>query len=118
MAQYTYVNKCAVPFALYNDKGEVVFTALPVAPAATVAELTTPAGTDGPFPLVNKNYGEVKNLPAPTPGVRFIVTKMVLDAVGAARSDLVAPDSGTGAVRNEKGQIIGTRALVVYSALI
>jgi hypothetical protein len=59
--------------------------------------------------------GAVEGLPAPQEGVVFIVSGMVLEALrGSGRSDVFAPGTGPtdGAVRNDKGQILGVTTLV------
>lgn len=75
--------------------------------------------SEGPFilcfgrevPTTRKTYSNVENMPEEMQGVTYIVSKMVLDAC-KDRTDLIAPDTGSGAVRNEKGQIVGTKQFV------
>ena len=54
---------------------------------------------------VETTYGQVENVPEPQEGVVFIVNMIVLDRL-PHRKDLIAPDSGPSAVRNEKGQVL------------
>jgi len=57
--------------------------------------------------------GEVENLPAPVSGVTYVVSKMVLDALsGTRQGDVVAPDTGSDAVRNAQGHIVAVRGFV------
>ena len=51
-------------------------------------------------------YGEVENMPEPKENTVFIVSQMVLARLN--REDCVAPDTGSGAVRDTEGKIIGT----------
>ena len=53
-------------------------------------------------------YGEVEGLPEPQPGVLYIVSMLVAQRV--MRADVVSPDSGPTAIR-ENGQIVAVRAL-------
>ena len=55
-------------------------------------------------PCVVSELGSVAGLPEPKTGTMYIVSRMVLDA--SERHDLLAPDSGKTAVRNEKGHIL------------
>ena len=56
-------------------------------------------------------------LPYPVEGLTFIVSGMVRDALSAlparlSRPDVYAPDTGSDAIRNEKGHIVSVRGLV------
>jgi len=55
------------------------------------------------IPSVRIKYGEVEGLPAPEKDVVYIVSSMVFD--NSDRTDIVSPDTGKTAIRNEKGQI-------------
>lgn len=44
--------------------------------------------------VCRQRFGEVQNLPAPQPGVRYIVSAMVLAALSGRRPDVVAPATG------------------------
>lgn len=77
---------------------------------ARVTEITEEAPRIGGFRVVRKTYGEVTDLPEPAPDTVYIVSALVREA--AKRSDLVSPDSGKDAIRNEKGQIIAVRGFV------
>lgn len=57
------------------------------------------------FSFTRKVYSEAENLPGKKDGVYYIVSKMVLDAV--QRADLLAPDTGNGAVRDVDGSETG-----------
>jgi len=61
--------------------------------------------------VVSKD-GKVEELPPVRKGVFYLVSALVLAAV--ARPDLLAPDTGVGAVRDDKGRIVGTRRFVVF----
>ena len=64
------------------------------------------------FPVFKQTFGDVQGLPAPAPGVTWIVSGMVLSALNGTRDDVVAPDSGAGAVRDADGKVIGTTGFV------
>lgn len=63
-------------------------------------------------PVRKNTYGAVENLPETQPDTIYIVSAMVLSALTRNRSDVVAPDTGAGAVRDESGRIIGTTGFV------
>ena len=102
--------------ALHLARGEVV--TLPSVGVARVATFPrTASSVDGlPLPVLPAPvWGAVDGLPAPQEGVVFIVSGMVLEALrGSGRSDVFAPGTGPtdGAVRNDKGQVVGVTTLV------
>lgn len=61
--------------------------------------------------LISQTVGEVTGLPAPSWGVFYIVSGMVLTALNGSRPDVVAPDTGADAIR-ENGQIVAVRGFV------
>ena len=102
------------------DENNNVVLRLP--PSGTIARVTTretQVATINGIPVYKTEYGEVEGLPDPQPGTIYIVSLLVLQALkarGIDRNDVVAPNtspSPMGAVRNEKGQIIGVRSFVI-----
>lgn len=70
-----------------------------------VGRVTTDSGVEIP---VNRVFlGEVTGLPAPQPGVAYIVSRVVAEAA-RGRDDLFIVDD---TVRDEQGRIVGARAL-------
>jgi len=84
--------------------------------SGTIARVTVAQrdiGTRGGIRLRQSVKGLVEGIPAPQDGVTYIVSGMVLDALQGARiADVVAPDTGADAIRNEKGHIIAVRGFV------
>jgi hypothetical protein len=69
-------------------------------------------GTRGGVRLRQSVKGMVEGIPAPAEGVTYIVSGMVLDALAGARlGDVVAPDTGPDAIR-ENGQIVAVRGFI------
>ncbi len=65
------------------------------------------------IPLVASTYGDVTGLPPEEPGVFYIVSAIVAQAAWAmGRLDVLAPDTGAGAVRDEQGRIVGVTRLL------
>lgn len=61
--------------------------------------------------LVRQAFGAVENLPEPVEGVVYVVSALVLSALGGSRPDVVAPDTGPDAIR-ENGQVVAVRGFV------
>ena len=68
------------------------------------------------IPLFVNEYGAVEGLPDYDPGVLYIVSLMVINALkaenhGSIRCDVVSPDSGPSAIR-EAGKIVAVRGFI------
>jgi hypothetical protein len=61
--------------------------------------------------LVRQTTGQVSGLPEAQPDTIYIVSGMVLAAMNGSRPDVVAPDTGPDAIR-ENGQIVAVRGFV------
>lgn len=77
-------------------------------PARVYSTFIERGAIDG-VPLVDTVFGEVQNLPAPVDGFFYIVSQIVIAATNG-RPDLVRPDTGPNAIR-EDGRIVAVRAL-------
>ena len=84
----------------------------PTAPPARMTVTSVSAGSVAGIPLVRQEYGEIENLPEPADGVIYITSTMV--AQRAQRPDVVSPDTGPTAIR-ENGQIVAVRNLQVFA---
>lgn len=62
-------------------------------------------------PLMQNQYGNVEGLPEPKKDTIYIVSLMVLNALAGIRDDIIAPDSGTTAIR-EDGKIVAVSQFV------
>jgi hypothetical protein len=63
------------------------------------------------IPIVRQHFGQIENLPEPTDGVIYITSSLVAQA--AQRVDVVSPDTGPTAIR-ENGQIVAVRGLQAF----
>ncbi len=71
------------------------------------------AGELNGFALVKREFGEIEGLPAPAPKTRYVVSGWVFDAaVKNGRTDVICPDTGPSAVRDENGRIVAVRHLI------
>lgn len=77
--------------------------------ARVAAQVEDMAPIEG-FRRRRQTFGAVEGLPAPVPGVIYIVSALVKSQV-PERDDVVAPDTGPDAVR-ENGQIQAVRGFV------
>ncbi len=65
------------------------------------------------IPVVATTYGDIVGLPPEEPGTFYIVSAIVAQAAWAkGRLDVLAPDTGAGAVRDEEGRIVGVTRLL------
>ena len=83
-----------------------------IKPSGTVARVSTkeaPAGEIDGIPVVETKFGEVEGLPEPQDGTVFLVSSIVRSAVPALRTDVLVPDTGPTAVRDEQGRIVAVR---------
>lgn len=81
----------------------------PSGSVARCSSTSTPAGEHGGVNLVRTVFGAVEGLPDPVSGVVYVVSALVRAAV-PHRTDVASPGD---LVRNEAGQVVGCRNLVV-----
>lgn len=89
-------------------------TTVEIEPSGIVARVVTEeerVGEINGIPLISRKLGEPENIPAPQDGVVYIVSAMVLNAI-ADRNDVVAPDTGATAIRDDAGRIMAVTRLV------
>jgi hypothetical protein len=100
------INLTPHPVTFVTEDGAVILE-LPGCPNPPRARENREAhGEVNGIPVNKVTMGEVQGLPAPQPGVGYIVSRVVAEA--ARRSDLFIPDM---TVRDDQGRIIGCRAL-------
>ena len=78
---------------------------------ARVAAIRTEGPLCGPHRIIQQSFKTMEGLPEPVAGVVYIVSDMVLSALAGSRADVVAPDTGPDAIR-ENGQIKAVRGFV------
>lgn len=120
-AHATLVNLTPHPVVLRGEVGDVT-----VSPSGTVARVASAPGQPValeaglcPVPVhAAPSWGEVEDLPAPSPGVVFIVSAMVA-ARCVDRGDVVSPGTGPadGAIRDDAGRIVAVTRLVQAPAV-
>ncbi len=93
-----------------TENGDITFPK-----SGDVARVTTQSMVTGEvngITVVRTVFGTVE-IPAQAEGIMYLVSAMVLSALAGTRGDVVAPDTGTTAVRNEKGQIIAVTRFTI-----
>lgn len=91
------------PHTINIRSGDNTIVVPPSGGTARVASKSVPAGDVNGTPLVRTEYGAVEGIPDPIPGNIYLVSAMVL--ARTTRSDVVAPDTGPTAIR-ENGNIL------------
>ena len=104
------INLCPHTIDVLNDAG---LPALTIAPSGTVARVSQREEVVDfpglPCRVTRQVFGEVVDLPPVTPGVCFIVSRLVAAAC-PTRTDLLIPGP---LARDESGNVIGCRGLSV-----
>lgn len=87
---------------------------------ARVSQKETIVSQLGSIPIVRVEYGKVEGLPKPEDVDYVIVSTMVASALAQSpewKGKVLVPNSGPttlGVVRDEKGNIIGVKSLILY----
>ncbi|MBJ6364167.1 hypothetical protein ACFOQM_23380 [Paenibacillus sp. GCM10012307] len=116
-AEAIFVNLTPHVFTLYAaDKKDVLLSVQAEPEMARVSQTYVDVPDINGFPVVRSEYGTVTGIPDPQPHTYYIVSLLVaqaLAATGIKRTDILVPDTGAGAVRNESGGIVGTTRFMV-----
>jgi len=91
-----------------DESDEKTLTIEPSGIIARCVEQREDLGVLSGVPVSRATYGAVENLPEPQSDTIYVVSALVLMAVGASRSDVFAPGP---AVRDAAGQVIGCKGL-------
>ena len=114
LTPHTIVNLTPHAITLVTGVGVITFP-----PSGTVARVSSTSventmelvlhGVRTTIEQVCVQYGDIENLPKPSEGVLYLVSGMVFDRTD--RLDVVAPDTGPTANRNEAGHIVSVNRL-------
>lgn len=105
------INKTQHPITIRLGEDESVIIP-PTLPAARLSVTTTKIGEVDGVPIFKNVLGEIENLPETDEfdsSIVYIVSLLV--AQKAMRADVLSPDSGPTAIR-ENGQIVAVRGLI------
>lgn len=81
---------------------------IPSAGLARCATTVDDVAILGGVRIVQTHFGEVTGLPEPQDGTIYVVSAMVLAALGGSRDDVFGPADY---IRDEAGRVVGARAL-------
>ena len=99
------------PHEITIVRGDEKIVVPPSGKVARVRTVEKMVGEVDGVPVVVVNYGEVENLPPAEDGTIYLVSQIVLGAV-QGRSDVLAPNTGKGAVRDSSGNVVGVTSLI------
>lgn len=105
-----FINLTPHEITVVNDNGKKILHLPPGGAVARVAATYEKVGELDGIPLVRTTFGEIEGLPQPSEGVIFITSSVVAQAAAyQGRKDVVSPDTGPSALRNEQGQIVAVK---------
>ena len=100
---------------IISENREQIATYPPSGDVARCANVNTPIGDMDGVPVITQGFGEVSGVPEPVEGTVYLVSMVVGSALKGQRNDIYGPATDpANAVRNEKGHIVGVKALVKY----
>jgi hypothetical protein len=98
-----FVNLTPHPITVKTN--EIKRTFEPSGQVARVETTETLLHTVEGIPIMKRTWEQPTGIPDPEEGTLYIVSSVVLSAA-AERTDLISPDTGKTAERNEKGHIL------------
>jgi len=109
----TLINLTPHDFVLFDSDGNKIRTIPPTFPTPRVTTRVLELDEIDGIPVNSTSFGDTVNLPKYEPGVFYIVSLLVQQA-NPERPDLYRPDTSPKfVVRDEKGNILGVKALAV-----
>lgn len=106
-----FINLTPHPIVVRDLEGvDHTFQPDPRGPARVSVSTETLPAIAG-FRLQQQAFGQVENLPAQQAETVYIVSALVLGRV-SGRDDVVAPDTGRDAIRDDAGRIVAVRGFV------
>jgi hypothetical protein len=102
------------PHAITIEKSDgTQLTIPPTTPSARIQQENVVTHAIDDIPVSTVQYGAVEHLPAPLPETLYVVSAMVAQQCHD-RADVVAPDTGSSAIRDDAGRIVAVRGFVKY----
>lgn len=109
----TFINLTPHDITIYGNNKEVIRTIPASGTLARIETKTERVGEIDGIPLMQTFTGNVSGIAEPQEEVYQIVSMPVAQVL-SGRADILAPDTGSGAVRDESGRILGTLRLTRY----
>jgi hypothetical protein len=102
------------PHAIVIEKSDGTQVSIPATtPSARIQQQNVISADIDGIPVSAVIYGDVEYLPDPQPETVYVVSAMVAQQC-RGRVDVVAPDTGSTAIRDEAGRIVAVRGFVRY----
>jgi hypothetical protein len=102
------------PHAIVIAKSDSSQTIIPATtPSARIQQQNVLSHDVDGIPVSVVVYGEIEYLPDPQPETVYVVSAMVAQQC-RHRDDVLAPDTGSSAIRDEAGRIVAVRGFVKY----
>jgi hypothetical protein len=105
------INLTPHPLNLVNEEG--ASEEIPSSGVARLGMTTRPLGRLCGYALTQTEPVAVTGLPLPLPGIVYVVSALVAQAV-PDREDVVSPDMGPSAVRDDEGRIVAVRGFARF----
>lgn len=100
---------------ILSENGEQIVNYPASGNVARCGNVNTSLGEMDGVPVITQGFGEVSGVPEPVDGTIYLVSMVVGSALKGQRDDIYGPATDpANAVRNEKGHIVGVKALVKY----
>ena len=115
MERKTLVNLTPHSIKIANEVGDVILEVPPSGELARVAASTGVVAHVNDIDVVKSIFGTITGLPESQPDTIYIVSMLVLQAIAGARDDVVGPDTGPTAVRDEAGRIVAVKRFQRFS---
>lgn len=105
------LNKHTINVVIDGEMAEIA----PSGQVATVSVKSVQVGSVNGIPLFRSEYGDIVGLPEPQDGVLYLVNMLVGQRAASllGRTDLIGPDSGPSAIR-ENGQVKAVTQFVLF----
>lgn len=101
------INKVPHPVYILDSEDRIITTFPKSNGMIRLEEVSKPVGTLDGIPICSTTWGDTQDVPEVVPGVYYIVSQLVKNAL-PDRPDFLVPKD---VVRDENGNIIGCRAL-------
>lgn len=92
-----------------ENRNPYVYEFPPSGNVARVTSTQTEVMRINNIPVVKTKFGDVEGLPEPKEDMVYIVSSIVGQALAGKRSDILSPDTGPTAIRDEQGRITAVR---------
>jgi hypothetical protein len=106
-----FINLTPEPINIANIKGNFIMILPPSGKVAKVVNYNELIRYVSEIPIFRENFLQLIDLPEPEDGVTYITSKEVAQV--AKRYDVVAPDTGPGAIHKD-GQVLAVRGFLTF----